>query len=68
MSIITIDFETYYNRDYSLSKMTTEAYVRDSRFQVIGVAVKIDSNPTTWYAGSNVGDFLNSIDYNENTI
>ena len=68
MSIVTIDFETYYNRDYSLSKMTTEAYVRDDRFQVIGVAVKIDGNPTVWYAGSDVGGFLNSIDYNKHAI
>ena len=68
MSIITIDFETYYDREYSLSKMTTEAYVRDSRFEVIGVAVKIDGNPTTWYAGSDVGGFLNDIDYTNHTI
>ena len=29
MDIVTIDFETYYDKDFSLSKMTTEAYVRD---------------------------------------
>ena len=37
MRIITIDFETYYSREYSLSKMTTESYIRDPRFEVIGV-------------------------------
>ena len=68
MSIITIDFETYYSREFSLSKMTTEAYVRDDRFEVIGVAVKVDGNPTTWYAGSDVGGFLNDIDYTDHTI
>ena len=68
MSIITIDFETYYDREFSLSKMTTEAYVRDDRFEVIGVAVKVDGNPTTWYAGSDVGGFLNDIDYTDHTI
>ena len=35
MSILTIDFETF-----SLSKLTTEEYVRDKKFEVIGVAVK----------------------------
>ncbi len=40
MKILTIDFETYYAKDYSLTKLTTEEYVRDSRFEVIGVAVK----------------------------
>jgi hypothetical protein len=34
--VITIDFETYYDREFSLSKITTEEYVRDRRFEVIG--------------------------------
>ena len=33
MKILTIDFETYYDREYSLSKLTTEEYVRDDRFE-----------------------------------
>lgn len=35
--LVTLDFETYYDSQYSLSKMTTEAYIRDPRFQIIGV-------------------------------
>jgi hypothetical protein len=46
--ILTIDFETYYDREFSLSKMTTEEYVRDDRFEVIGVAVKVDDGETVW--------------------
>ena len=49
MDIVTIDFETYYDREYSLSKMTTEAYLRDKRFEVIGVAIKINDGKTCWY-------------------
>ena len=49
MDIITIDFETYYDRDYSLSKLTTEAYIRDERFEVIGCAIKVNDSRTTWY-------------------
>ncbi len=49
MDIVTIDFETYYDREYSLSKMTTEAYIRDDRFEVIGVAIKINDGKTCWY-------------------
>jgi len=68
MDIVTIDFETYYDRDFSLSKMTTEAYVRDPRFEVIGVGVKVNDNPTDWYSGANVGEFLNSLDYSNKAI
>ena len=37
---IILDFETYYSTDYSLSKMSTEAYVRDPRFEVICVGIQ----------------------------
>jgi DNA polymerase len=49
VSIITIDFETYYDKDYSLSKMTTEEYINDPRFEVIGVGIKMDDGETEWY-------------------
>ena len=68
MRIITIDFETYYSREYSLSKMTTESYIRDPRFEVIGVGIKVDDNPPDWYSGDNVGRFLNSLDYSKDAI
>ena len=50
--IITIDFETYFSKDYSLTKITTEEYVRDDRFEVVGVGVKIDDEPTEWFSGT----------------
>lgn len=68
MDIVTIDFETYYDRQYSLSKMTTEAYVRDPQFEVIGVCVKVNDYPTDWYSGNDVGKFLNSLDYSDKAI
>ena len=33
--LLTIDFETYYDKDFSLSKITTEEYVRSELFEVI---------------------------------
>ena len=50
--MITIDFETYYATDFSLTKITTEEYVRSDRFQVIGVAVKVNDEPTEWFSGT----------------
>jgi DNA polymerase I-like protein with 3'-5' exonuclease and polymerase domains len=52
VTILTVDFETLYDRDYSLSKMTTEEYIRDPRFEVIGVSVKIDEQPAEWFSGT----------------
>ena len=52
MDLITLDFETYYDRDFSLSKMTTEEYIRDPRFEVIGIGVKVNNEPTEWASGT----------------
>ena len=52
MNLITLDFETYYDREYSLREMTTEAYVRDPRFEVIGVGVKLNNGETEWASGT----------------
>ena len=41
MEIITADFETYYDKDYSLSKITTEEYIRHERFQVIMLGLRM---------------------------
>jgi len=50
---LNIDFETFYSQRYSLSKVTTEEYIRDPQFEVIGVAVKRNDEPTEWFSGAN---------------
>ena len=52
MDVITIDFESFYDKDYSLSKMSTMAYVLDKRFEVICIAVKVNDEETKTYTGS----------------
>lgn len=68
MDIVTIDFETYYDKTYSLKKLTTEAYIRSKEFEVIGVGVKVNDNPADWYSGANVRGFLSSFDYSKAAI
>ncbi len=52
MSVITLDFETYYSKEFSLTKFTTEEYIRDKQFEVIGVAVKVNDDETEWFSGT----------------
>ena len=65
MNILSIDFETYYDREFSLSKITTEEYVRDDRFEVIGVAVRKNDEETIWFSGSEeeTSAFLRGFDW-----
>lgn len=68
--IITVDFETYYDREFSLSKITTEEYVRDSRFEVIGVGVKVDDEPTKFFTGTHdeLGAILSAYDWGSSFV
>lgn len=52
MDIITIDFETYYDKEFSLSKITTEEYIRSPQFEIIGVAIKVNNGQTEWASGT----------------
>ena len=51
MSLITIDFETYYAKGFGFRNLTTEEYVRDEKFEVIGVAVQVDDGEPVWFSG-----------------
>jgi DNA polymerase I-like protein with 3'-5' exonuclease and polymerase domains len=61
MNIITIDFETYYDKDYSLSKMSTEDYIKSPLFEVILVAAKVDDGPTMWVSGKKAAKWLDEL-------
>lgn len=52
MNLLTLDFETYYSADFSLTKLTTEEYIRDPRFEIIGVAVKRGEEKTRFFSGT----------------
>ena len=65
MDLITVDFETYYDKDFSLRKMTTESYIRDYRFEVIGVSVKLNNGDTEWASGTHdeIKDYLRTYNW-----
>jgi DNA polymerase len=61
--LITLDFETYYDKEYGLKKYTTEEYIRSDKFEVIGVAVN-DGTTTYWNTGTHdeIKTFLKGFD------
>lgn len=50
--MLTLDFETFWSDTFSLSKMTTESYIRSPEFEIIGVCVKVDDGPVEWITGT----------------
>ena len=48
MLTITLDFETYYDVNYSLTKLTTPSYVNHDDFKVWGVGLKVEDDDTVW--------------------
>ena len=52
MKIYCLDFETYYSQTYSLTKLTTEEYIRGAEFEVIGVAVAEEGSGPQWFSGT----------------
>jgi hypothetical protein len=50
MRPVVIDFETFYSDDFTLKKLSTEHYVRDSRFVAHGAAIKwAPDTAARWY-------------------
>lgn len=58
--MITLDWETFWDSKsgYTLKKMTYEEYVRDPRFQPIGVSVQVDDGDVQWFHGDAAGIYL----------
>lgn len=68
MNVLTVDFETYYDREYSLSKMTMIEYIMDGRFQPIMMSYAINDEPVKNVIGyPNIKRILDGIDWN-NTV
>lgn len=44
--LVSLDFETYYDTDYTLAKMSTSEYIRDPRFKAHMVGIKIGRGKT----------------------
>lgn len=61
--IVTIDFETYFDSDYTLRKMNTSSYIRDERFRPHMAGIKIGRRPVKVLSGKKLHDALKAIDW-----
>jgi len=69
--ILTADFETYWNsKTYTLSKMTTEEYIRDKSFRAFGCCFHEfgSEQPTEWIRGDDLPQYLSGIDWGRTAV
>ena len=69
--IITIDFETRWSKkDYTLSKLTTEEYIRDKRFKAFGACVHEfgTDNPIEWVGGDGLREYFSGVDWGRTAV
>jgi DNA polymerase len=67
--IITIDFETYYDKAYSLTRMSEVDYILDPRFEVIMCSMKLGDRPTEVYVGEKaVNTAFSCIDWSKHAV
>ncbi len=65
---ITLDFETYYSKaekyflKHKNSGLTIEEYIRNPKFEVIGLSVKIGNRPTEWLCPHEIEDWIKHVE------
>lgn len=65
--LLGFDFESYYDSDYSLSKMDPPSYILDPRWECIGCSFKEDNNAAFFVDGPDVGRALAQYDQSKTT-
>jgi DNA polymerase len=59
-----LDFESYYTDKCGFKTQTTEEYLRDKEFQVIGVGVKVDDGESVWIT-SGIKEYLSKFNWDD---
>jgi DNA polymerase len=65
MNNVYLDFETYYDAQVSLSKITTLQYVHHPEFKIWGVGIKFNNEPTEWFGEDEYLDALQEIPWED---
>jgi len=61
MDLITLDYETFWSQDFTLTKLTPLEYVMDDRFEAISCAIKINREETFVVWGDEIGPALRDL-------
>ena len=70
-NIIVLDFETRWDsKDYTLSKMTTEEYIRDVRFKAFGCCFHEygSDDPIVWVGGRDLREYVDGVDWSRTAV
>ena len=68
---MTVDFETYWDsKTFTLSKMTTEEYIRDERFTDFGACFHLygSDGPIEWVRGCDIPEYVSRIDWGRTAL
>ena len=68
MNVITLDFETYYDTQHSLSHLSTVQYVTSDLFKVWGVGIKINDAQTEWFGEDECADAIKAIQWDDAAV
>lgn len=68
MQPLLIDFECYFDKDFTLKKISTSEYIRDPRFHLQGASVRRTNTESRWLTADELPEFLNSIDWATTTL
>ena len=68
MNILTLDFETFFDDDYTLKKLTTEHYIRDARFEALGCGVRLADGSTDWWPAEDISAQFEIVDWNNTAV
>lgn len=66
--VVTVDFETYFDADYTLRKLNTSTYVRHDLFKAHMAGIKIGNRPTKVYSGAKLEAALKAIDWSTHAL
>lgn len=62
--MLVVDFETYYDQEYSLRKMTTANYIVHPYFEVLGAACRwVDEPKAFWVDGPDLQAWFDEVDW-----